>query len=119
MLVCNTPNLQNHPPNLQNQQAHSQQSQQGGKGTQSAKLNAHILLNFIFITFTWLIRVFEEGLEILEDELVTKKARLDELDSQMKEIMEERKRMLVEIQDVEKKKRLVKEIISWMCKVTM
>ncbi|CAO3697575.1 unnamed protein product [Rhizopus stolonifer] len=46
------PNLQNQPPNLQNQEAHSQKSQQGGKGTQSAKLNAHILLNFIFITFT-------------------------------------------------------------------
>ncbi|KAG0763499.1 hypothetical protein G6F57_000791 [Rhizopus arrhizus] len=56
-------------------------------------------------------RVFEEGLQLLEDECVTKRARLDELDSQVKKIMEERQSILVELEDVEKKKRLAKEII--------
>ncbi|RCH96358.1 hypothetical protein CU097_014399 [Rhizopus azygosporus] len=57
-------------------------------------------------------RVFEEGLQLLEDKYVTKKVRLNELDSRIKEIMEERQSILVEIEDFEKKKRLTKEIIS-------
>ncbi|KAG1141348.1 hypothetical protein G6F37_006932 [Rhizopus arrhizus] len=56
-------------------------------------------------------RAFQEGLQLLEDECVIKKARLNELDSQVKEIMEERQAILVELEDVEKKKRLAKEII--------
>ncbi|CAO0798431.1 unnamed protein product [Mucor circinelloides] len=43
-------------------------------------------------------RVFEEGLQLLEDDYVKKKARLNELDRRIKEIM-------VEIEDFEKKKR--------------
>ena len=58
-----------------------------------------------------MIRVFEEGLQLLEDECVTKRARLDELDSQVKKIMEERESILVELEDVQKKIRLAKEII--------
>ncbi|EIE81271.1 hypothetical protein RO3G_05976 [Rhizopus delemar RA 99-880] len=49
---------------------------------------------------------------LLEDEYITKKARLNELDGRIKEIMEERQSILVEIEDFEKKKRLAKEIIS-------
>ncbi|KAG1348500.1 hypothetical protein G6F62_003844 [Rhizopus arrhizus] len=56
-------------------------------------------------------RVFEEGLQLLEDECVIKKARLNELDSQVKKIMEERESILVELEDVQKKIRLAKEII--------
>ncbi|KAI7899133.1 uncharacterized protein BX663DRAFT_554328 [Cokeromyces recurvatus] len=63
------------------------------------------------ITTKWK-RVFEEGLQLLEDEYVTKKARLNELGSRIKEIMEERQGILVEIEDFEKKKKLTKEIIS-------
>ncbi|KAG0804768.1 hypothetical protein G6F57_013856 [Rhizopus arrhizus] len=63
------------------------------------------------ITARWK-RVFEEGLQLLEDEYVTKKARLNELDNRIKEIMEERQSILVEIEDFEKKKRVAKEIIS-------
>ncbi|KAG1384539.1 hypothetical protein G6F61_000338 [Rhizopus arrhizus] len=62
------------------------------------------------ITTRWK-RVFEEGLQLLEDECVIKKARLNELDSQVKKIMEERESILVELEDVQKKIRLAKEII--------
>ncbi|KAG1191772.1 hypothetical protein G6F35_013741 [Rhizopus arrhizus] len=62
------------------------------------------------ITTRWK-RVFEEGLRLLEDECVIEKARLNELDEQIKEIMEERQAILVELEDVKKKKRLAKEII--------
>ncbi|KAG1136410.1 hypothetical protein G6F37_012368 [Rhizopus arrhizus] len=48
-------------------------------------------------------RVFEEGLQLLEDEYVTKKARLNELDNRIKEIIEERQSILVGIEEFEKK----------------
>ncbi|KAK4521321.1 uncharacterized protein ATC70_011936 [Mucor velutinosus] len=57
-------------------------------------------------------RVFEEGLKLLENEHATKKARLNELDSRIKELMEKRQSILLGIEDFEKKKRLAKEIIS-------
>jgi len=59
-----------------------------------------------------LLRVFEEGLKLLENEHATKKARLNELDSRIKELMEKRQSILLGIEDFEKKKRLAKEIIS-------
>ncbi|RCH94584.1 hypothetical protein CU097_013896, partial [Rhizopus azygosporus] len=46
------------------------------------------------ITARWK-RAFEEGLQLLEDEYITKKARSNELDSRIKEIMEERQSILV------------------------
>lgn len=42
------------------------------------------LLNFVFAS-SWLIRVFSEGLMLLENECGKKKAKLDELDSRIKE----------------------------------
>jgi hypothetical protein len=58
-----------------------------------------------------LLRDFEEGLKLLDDDLMTKKARLIELDGKFKKIMDERRSILMEIEDNEKKKKLANEII--------
>ncbi|KAI8980870.1 hypothetical protein BDB01DRAFT_724802 [Pilobolus umbonatus] len=49
---------------------------------------------------------------LLEDGHISKKDRLNQLDSPIKDSIEERQQVLAEIEELEHKKRLAKEIIS-------
>ncbi|KAI8381262.1 uncharacterized protein BYT42DRAFT_495138, partial [Radiomyces spectabilis] len=78
----------------------------------STNTTASVFYNTYHSTGLISTEVFEEGLHLLEEDRVKNQARLDELESQLQQIMEERRNLVEELEDFEKKKSLAEQLVS-------
>lgn len=95
---------------LQPEPGQSQETETRIKRYSKRKTQCTYLLNFIFIKSTLLIRVFEEGLKLVGEQRLIKKIKLDNLDDEIKQLMEESEKVAEEVEALVNKEEVVKEM---------